>query len=557
MDSGLVLEEEEGEDEDEEKERIGIRSDVIRTFEFGKWKAGKKSKSRKKERKRGKRQTLEGRGAGRRWGMQRLVVAAGRMVVEGRERWSSGGGIVSQIEFPEGRVGLWMGSHGRGGRHDRSKRGWKEDEQGENRDRKRRTGLGDGESPESGGRSVSEDDFVVLTRIVVPGLDGAGGRVGDIADDEEEGAFGEIGSVVLESDGESEPVPLGSSRRGRGRDGGGTSKGKGVERGEIAGRDLGGGLPVVEGEPDGDELLVGEVADEKGAGQTVGGAVGGARCIGDRLQQRIGVRLDGLHGDRGGEGEVDLAAGDEEGRTGDDDGGCCPQKIGRGGEFAVGLGLCVVGGETGEEAGGLCTAAEGAHGGELVCGKADVFGDVLEKGGGGGGGCAGGREGDVGRRGGGLEGGLEGLAVGEEDGGRGGAEGDGAQRGGAWRRGGGEGDGRAGGGAGVVVVVVGGEVEVVVGVVVVGETEHPGRGRHLRALSARQLLSRRRARSEIRRRPSRQHVTQFGTAQRSLPLPLPPPPPALLPVPAAVSRSQCHMHRSNPQLCRPSYQTGS
>jgi len=39
VDSGLVLEEEEGEEEEEEKERIGIGSDVIRTFEVGKWKA--------------------------------------------------------------------------------------------------------------------------------------------------------------------------------------------------------------------------------------------------------------------------------------------------------------------------------------------------------------------------------------------------------------------------------------------------------------------------------------------------------------------------------------
>ena len=61
--------------------------------------------------------------------MQNLVVAAGRMVVEGlmnRGRWSTGGGIVSEIEFPErgvGQVGLWIGSHGCGRSHDRSRRG--------------------------------------------------------------------------------------------------------------------------------------------------------------------------------------------------------------------------------------------------------------------------------------------------------------------------------------------------------------------------------------------------------------------------------------------------
>lgn len=61
--------------------------------------------------------------------MQNLVVAAGGMVVESMMdggRWSTRGGIVSEIEFPEGgvgRVGLWIGSHGRGGSHDGSKRG--------------------------------------------------------------------------------------------------------------------------------------------------------------------------------------------------------------------------------------------------------------------------------------------------------------------------------------------------------------------------------------------------------------------------------------------------
>jgi len=127
VDSGLVLEEEEGEEEEEEeKERIGIGSDVIRTFEIGKWKAeGKVSQKRETE---GKRRTLEGGGTGRRRGMQNLVVAAGGMFVEGmmnRGGWSTRGGIVSEIEFPEGgvgRVGLWIGSHSRGGSHDRSKR---------------------------------------------------------------------------------------------------------------------------------------------------------------------------------------------------------------------------------------------------------------------------------------------------------------------------------------------------------------------------------------------------------------------------------------------------
>jgi len=132
VDSGLVLEEEEGEEEEEEeKERIGIGSDVIRTFEVGKWKAEERVNQKKKREREteGKRRTLERGGSGRRRGMQNLVVAAGGMVVEGmmnRGRWSARGGIVFEIEFPErgvGRVGLWIGSHGCGRSHDGSKRG--------------------------------------------------------------------------------------------------------------------------------------------------------------------------------------------------------------------------------------------------------------------------------------------------------------------------------------------------------------------------------------------------------------------------------------------------
>jgi len=60
VDSGLVLEEEEGEEEEEEeKERIGIGSDVIRTFEVGKWKAKERVNQKKeRERDRGKKTNI-------------------------------------------------------------------------------------------------------------------------------------------------------------------------------------------------------------------------------------------------------------------------------------------------------------------------------------------------------------------------------------------------------------------------------------------------------------------------------------------------------------------
>jgi len=62
--------------------------------------------------------------------------------------------------------------------------------------------------------------------------------VGNVTGDEEKSACCEIGSVVFESDGESEPVPLGSCGMGILRVWGGIREGESVERGEMTCRDL-------------------------------------------------------------------------------------------------------------------------------------------------------------------------------------------------------------------------------------------------------------------------------------------------------------------------------
>ena len=231
-----------------------------------------------------------------------------------------------------------------------------------------------------------------------------------------------------------------------------------------------------------------------------------------------------FHGNGGGEVGVDLPA--DKWRAWDEDDGWRPEDGGR--ELPFGLSLGLVAGSTGKETGRLCAAAESADGGELVGGKTDIFGSVLEHRSGGGGTSPEVERGksNVGRRGGGLEGGFEGLSVGEQDGSGRRADGDGAEGRRMWRRGG---RGREGDGIfeiGVLGIVV----------VVVRENEHFGGGRHSQ-LALQFAVLRFVSRAYPVRDPSlifsassrfpnktRELSTLFGTAQhcRSFSTPLPP-----------------------------------
>lgn len=272
----------------------------------------------------------------------------------------------------------------------------------------------------------------------------------------------------------------------------------------------------------------------------MGGAIWRPGGIRDSLEECIGVWRDIFHGNGGGEVGVDLPA--DKWRAWDEDDGWRPEDGGR--ELPFGLSLGLVAGSTGKETGRLCAAAESADGGELVGGKTDIFGSVLEHRSGGGGTSPEVERGksNVGRRGGGLEGGFEGLSVGEQDGSGRRADGDGAEGRRMWRRGG---RGREGDGIfeiGVLGIVV----------VVARENEHFGGGRHSQ-LALQFAVLRFVSRAYPVRDPSlifspvpdsqTRHVNSPPcSAPHSIVAPslppslLPPPlPDALLPVPVAVS----------------------